>query len=78
MDFGFAICCPLREMTAESPCIGVCQLAEHEAVCAGCHRTLSEIAAWLRLTETEKFRVLAAIRERRKVQEAKTKTLQTP
>ena len=60
-----------------SPCIGVCQLAEHESVCAGCHRTLSEIAAWHRLTETEKFRVLDAIRERRLVQEIKTTDPQT-
>jgi uncharacterized protein len=60
-----------------SPCIGVCRLAENQAVCAGCHRTLSEITAWYRFTETEKLRVLTAIRERKTVQEAKTKLPQT-
>jgi uncharacterized protein len=63
-------------MTADSPCIGVCELAENQAVCAGCHRTLSEIAAWPRLTEPEKIQVLAAIRERQTV--PKTKVSQTP
>jgi predicted Fe-S protein YdhL (DUF1289 family) len=52
-------------MMVESPCIGVCKLAENESICAGCHRTLSEIAAWFRLTETEKLRVIAAARERK-------------
>jgi len=51
-------------MTTESPCIGVCQLAEGEAVCVGCHRTMSEIASWHRFTEAEKLLVLTAIRER--------------
>ena len=27
-----------------SPCIGVCRL--NDDVCAGCHRTLDEIAEW--------------------------------
>jgi hypothetical protein len=51
-------------MTVESPCIGVCKLAETEAVCIGCHRKLSEIAAWSRLDDMEKARVLEAVRER--------------
>lgn len=29
-----------------SPCIGVCRVDESGLVCAGCHRTLDEIAAW--------------------------------
>jgi predicted Fe-S protein YdhL (DUF1289 family) len=51
-------------MTIESPCIGVCQLEEDKEVCAGCHRTLAEIAAWPRLTDEEKRYVLQAIRDR--------------
>jgi predicted Fe-S protein YdhL (DUF1289 family) len=65
-------------MNVESPCIGVCQLAENQAVCVGCHRTLSEISAWHRLTDTEKFRVLTSVRERQAVQKVKTAAAQTP
>jgi hypothetical protein len=59
-------------MTVESPCIGVCRLTENEAVCAGCHRTLAEIAAWSRLTEMEKFHVLTEVRERQMMQKVQT------
>jgi len=51
-------------MSVESPCIGVCQLEEEADVCAGCHRTLAEIAAWSRSDDTEKLLVLTAVRER--------------
>src|SRR5579872_2463424 len=51
--------------TPDSPCIGVCQLADATATCTGCYRTISEISAWPGLTDTEKLAVLAAIRERR-------------
>jgi len=54
-----------------SPCIGVCRLADDTNLCAGCHRTLSEIAAWHRLTETEKLHILERIQERKVVEEAK-------
>jgi predicted Fe-S protein YdhL (DUF1289 family) len=56
-------------MIVESPCIGRCRLAENEAVCAGCHRTLSEITSWHRLADAEKLRVLTAVRERKSVQD---------
>jgi predicted Fe-S protein YdhL (DUF1289 family) len=38
--------------SVESPCIKVCKLDEH-SVCAGCGRTLAEIADWSRLTEEQ-------------------------
>ena len=59
-----------------SPCIGVCRLAEDEPVCAGCHRTMGEITNWFRLTEAEKYRVLAAIRERQLAHKTKAETPQ--
>ncbi|HUB66919.1 MAG TPA: DUF1289 domain-containing protein [Candidatus Methylacidiphilales bacterium] len=54
------------EMTdpVQSPCINVCRLMPDESVCAGCYRTLAEIEAWSRLTETERLRVVTAARER--------------
>jgi predicted Fe-S protein YdhL (DUF1289 family) len=65
--FGFATCRrPVNppKMTIESPCIDVCRMAEDKSVCIGCHRTLAEIAAWSTLTDTEKLRILTAVRER--------------
>jgi predicted Fe-S protein YdhL (DUF1289 family) len=42
-------------------------MAEKTGVCAGCHRTLAEIAAWSGLSEMEKIGVLAAVRQRKEV-----------
>jgi hypothetical protein len=67
-----------QETNIESPCVGVCRLAESEAVCAGCHRTLSEISAWHRLTDTEKIRVLTVVRERQAFHAARTAIAKTP
>jgi len=52
-------------MTIASPCIDVCKMSEDKTVCIGCYRSLSEIANWSRLTDTEKSRVIAAAQERR-------------
>lgn len=39
-----------------SPCIGVCRM--QGPFCAGCGRTLAEIAAWGRLSEPERLRIM--------------------
>jgi len=44
---------------ASSPCIGVCQMAN--GLCLGCHRTLAEIAAWGRLSEGERRRIMREV-----------------
>lgn len=64
-------------MTTDSPCIGVCRLIDYEMTCAGCYRTMHEIAAWHRLTEAEKLRVLAGIAERRIAQASETAASRT-
>ena len=48
-----------------SPCINVCQMDEATGWCAGCLRTLDEIAAWSVLDEAEKGRVRAQLAGRR-------------
>ena len=48
-----------------SPCISVCEMLPEAGVCAGCFRTLDEIAAWGSLDAVEKRAVLAALPERR-------------
>lgn len=55
-------------MTA-SPCTKVCRLLEGTDVCAGCYRTLREIAAWTALTDEAQRAVIAATRERRRARE---------
>ena len=42
----------------ESPCINVCLIDPASGECAGCRRTLVEIAAWATMGETERRRVL--------------------
>ena len=48
-----------------SPCISVCQMMPEAGVCAGCFRTLDEIAMWGSLDADDKRAVLAALPERR-------------
>ncbi len=50
-----------------SPCVDVCRMDGATGWCAGCLRTLDEIAAWSRLGDAEKRAVWAALAERRVV-----------
>lgn len=47
-----------------SPCVGVCRMDESTGLCAGCARTLDEIAGWSRLDDDGKLRVWQAIQTR--------------
>jgi len=49
----------------ESPCVGVCTVDPIKRRCHGCLRTLDEIAAWTRLTPTERMRIMAELAVRR-------------
>jgi len=48
-----------------SPCISVCQMDEASGWCAGCLRTLDEIACWSLLDDLEKQAVCNELDERR-------------
>jgi predicted Fe-S protein YdhL (DUF1289 family) len=48
-----------------SPCISVCVIDPPTGLCAGCYRTLEEIASWIDLDAEERVRLLAALPERR-------------
>jgi predicted Fe-S protein YdhL (DUF1289 family) len=48
-----------------SPCIQVCVVDGQSGLCLGCHRTLTEIAGWARLDETERAAIMASLAERR-------------
>ena len=48
-----------------SPCTSVCTIDQATGLCAGCARTLDEIAAWGALTDAEKCEVLQRLPARR-------------
>ena len=48
-----------------SPCINVCRMDEATGWCAGCLRTLDEIAAWSTLAEAGKRAVWGTLAQRR-------------
>ena len=47
-----------------SPCINICRIDPASGLCAGCHRTLDEIAAWSRLDDAGKRVVWAQLAQR--------------
>ncbi len=51
-------------MSSESPCIKICTLDEAAGLCAGCGRTLAEIAGWLSFTPAERAAINAALEDR--------------
>lgn len=50
----------------ETPCVNVCSIEESTGLCAGCHRTIAEIAGWARLTNAERRRIMAELPGRAK------------
>jgi predicted Fe-S protein YdhL (DUF1289 family) len=46
-----------------SPCINVCRMEED--LCAGCFRTIDEIARWANSGDEDKRLILAAVAQRR-------------
>ena len=56
---------PSETSRVPSPCISVCEMDNATGLCAGCLRTLDEIAAWSVLDDDEKRAVLARLPQRR-------------
>lgn len=48
-----------------SPCIAVCRIDDESGLCAGCARTLEEIAAWGTMPDEERLAVWQRIALRR-------------
>jgi len=48
-----------------SPCINLCKMDPASGLCAGCFRTLDEIASWSAMDDRRRRAVLAAIAARR-------------
>jgi uncharacterized protein len=47
-----------------SPCINVCSMDERTGLCAGCYRTLEEIAQWSAYTPEQQRAVRERLRRR--------------
>lgn len=43
-----------------SPCVGVCEM-DDDGLCAGCFRTLDEIARWGTMGDDERLRVMDTV-----------------
>jgi predicted Fe-S protein YdhL (DUF1289 family) len=44
-----------------SPCTKVCTIDPRSRLCLGCGRTLTEIAQWASLSESERLRIMAEL-----------------
>ena len=47
--------------TIETPCNKVCTIDPAHALCAGCERTMAEIAGWIGFTADERQRIMAEL-----------------
>ena len=48
-----------------SPCISICVIDPPTGLCAGCYRTLDEIAGWIGLSTGERRTLVAELTQRR-------------
>lgn len=48
----------------ESPCIDVCTIDPERGLCAGCGRTLDEIARWSSLDDAQRRSIMDKLAER--------------
>ena len=55
------------EETVASPCISVCAIDEPTGLCAGCYRTLPEIAAWIDLSPPARRAIIEELPQRRAI-----------
>jgi predicted Fe-S protein YdhL (DUF1289 family) len=51
-------------MPIQSPCNKVCTIDAASGLCAGCGRTLDEIARWSTLSDSERARIMAELPQR--------------
>ena len=57
------------ETEVPSPCISICVIDAPTGLCAGCYRTLAEIASWIDLSAAERRAVVANLALRRALYE---------
>ncbi len=57
------------ETEVPSPCVSICVIDEPTGLCAGCYRTLDEIAGWIDRSAAERRAVVANLALRRALYE---------
>jgi predicted Fe-S protein YdhL (DUF1289 family) len=65
---------PANAAPMQTPCIKVCVLDARTGLCAGCGRTIAEIAAWSGMSEAERARIMAELPARIAARPAVTAT----
>lgn len=55
----------MERKKVSSPCVSVCEIDPATGLCAGCARTIHEIAAWSSLTEQQRLAIMAVLPARR-------------
>ena len=59
---------PMRDDTeVPSPCVSICVMDAPTGLCAGCYRTLDEIAGWIDLRADRRRAIVAELALRRSV-----------
>jgi predicted Fe-S protein YdhL (DUF1289 family) len=48
----------------ESPCVNVCVIDADTGLCAGCSRSIEEIAGWAAMTDGERKRIMRDLPQR--------------
>ena len=49
----------------ETPCVDICEIDRVTGLCAGCGRTIAEIAAWASMTGAERRRIMSELPARK-------------
>ncbi|MDX2202401.1 MAG: DUF1289 domain-containing protein [Hyphomicrobiaceae bacterium] len=57
-------------MTIDTPCVNVCVIDQVTRLCAGCGRTIEEIASWRTLSAADRRRIMDDLPRRRRAQQA--------
>ena len=55
----------LHEAQVASPCVSVCVIDQVSGLCAGCYRTLEEIAGWIDLSTAARRAITGELAQRR-------------
>jgi len=50
----------------QSPCVRVCSIDPGTGLCAGCGRSIQEIAGWTEMTDDERQRIMSTLSARRR------------
>ena len=56
---------PAEDAAVASPCNSVCSIDRVTGFCAGCFRTLAEIASWSDLSAQQKRAIISVLERRR-------------